>query len=122
MLVIQRPTVEPVGEEESNRQRLCRFPDKRRAEAFIENLFDFVFSNTGVAADGEEDVAARYAALKKALKNLLQEVGQEESKAGYQVSQFFSALPRKAPASGSKTNLTSEFPSTAFGSDCEPTT
>ena len=78
----------------SNRQRLRRFPDKRRAEAFIENLFDFVFSNASVAGDIEEDVEARYAALKKALKNLLQEVGQEESKGGAHVSQFFSALPR----------------------------
>src|SRR5688500_7689919 len=78
----------------SNRQRLRRFPDKRRAEAFIENLFDFVFSNAGVAGNIEEDVEARYAALKKALKNLLLEVGQEEPEAEGQVSQFFSALPR----------------------------
>lgn len=82
------------GLAESNRQRLRRFPDKRKAEDFIEALFDFVFSDGDAEAVSDKGIEARYEALKGSLKDLLLESRHGEEGAGEQVQQFFAALPR----------------------------
>ncbi len=69
-----------------------RFPDKAAAQAFIEDVFQFLFiSNEGEAL--RTAAQEKYTALKKALALLITETVLDNAKAKTQAAEFFYHLP-----------------------------
>src|SRR5689334_15535667 len=77
---------------ESQMGTIQQFPDKLAAELFIDELFQFLFINSG-KGDDYVKTKAEYERLKNNFASLLAETikGKEEIK--HQAGTFFSALP-----------------------------
>lgn len=72
----------------NNQRRLRHFPDKKKAEQFIESLFQALFINSV-----QQDTAKRHDGLKNLLVALMSEADYNASNATKETALFFSTLP-----------------------------
>lgn len=79
---------------ETNRKRLRRFPDKKKAELFVEELFQFLFVQTSHHDNTEENLQEIYGGLKNSLTQLINDSEHDITIAADQTKLFFATLPR----------------------------
>jgi len=76
-----------------NRKHFSRVPDKETTEAFINDLFNFLFASYEGKYDNEKKLAQQFADLKNTFSAILFDLVRHEEKVKSHTDQLFDALP-----------------------------
>src|ERR1044071_4514331 len=78
---------------QKNRKRFSSFPDKQIAEAFADELFNFLFASYEGKYPTEEKLFIEYSDLKNTFSALLYELEKNEETVKRHTGDFFGAIP-----------------------------